>query len=269
MYAQVMANVGVNFKFYRRNRLLLVAGLLIMLVTALSTVPSLFFLTKAQHLSIIITAASQLSNFATIIIPALGLMLISHHLGNRSIKMVFTKPCLPEAWLVSSSISAVIVAALFYIGIFLICTMLFAVWSIQFQWGLVFVLLNDFAHTLIWLGYITFLAVFFRPVVAVLFVIIFQEGSFYYLKLLLISGIKTATGSLALFLKLAKGLVDVIYMLLPLTNPFQEKTEHVYKSLRGGDADWLTLIATWGYALGISLFFFLLAGYFLKKKRLI
>src|SRR6185369_14116131 len=216
MYAQVMANIGVNFKFYRRNRLLLVAGLLIMLVTALSTVPSLFFLTKAQHLSIIVTTASQLSNFATLIIPALGLMLISHHLGNRSIKMVFTKPCPPEAWLLSSSFSAVIVAALFYIGIFLICSILFAVWSIPFQWGLIFVLLNDFAHALIWLGYITFLAVFFRPVVAVLFIIIFQESSFYYLKLLLVSGIKSATGALALFLKSAKGLVDVIYMLLPI-----------------------------------------------------
>jgi len=269
MYAQIMANVSTNFKFYRRNRLLMATGLLILLITALSTLPSLFYLTKAQHLDIIITAARELSTFATIIVPALGLLLVSHHLSNRSIKMVFTKPCPPEAWLISSSVSALIVAALFYSGIFLICSTLFAVWGISFQWGIIFVLLNDLAHVLIWLGYITFLSVCFRPVVAVLFVIVFQEGTFYYLKMLLISGMKTASELTVVFLRVAKWLVDGAYLLMPITNPFAENSRKVYKSLRGEDADWLTLIATWGYALGISLFFFLLATYFLKKKRLV
>lgn len=270
MHAQIMANVGVNFKFYRRNRLLLVAGLLILLVASLSAVPSLFFLTKSQHLSIIIKVAEELSSFATIIVPFLGLLLISQHLGNRSAKMIFTKPCPPEIWLISSSMSAVMVAAVFYAGIFLLCSLLFFVWEIPFQWGLVFVILNDFSHVLIWLAYITFLAVVFHPVVAVMFVFIFQEGIFYYLKLLLISGIKTAgEGSFAIFLTSVKWLVDTIFLIIPITDPFEEKTRGVYESLRGTDADWLILVATWGYALGVSLFFFLLANYFLKRKRLI
>ncbi|HSC72302.1 MAG TPA: hypothetical protein VLH58_13170, partial [Candidatus Methylomirabilis sp.] len=190
MQAQVLANVAVNFKFYRRNRLLLAAILLILLVLGLSAVPSLFFLTKSQHLAIITSVASGLSGIATIITPALGLLLISHHLGNRSAKMVFTKPCPPEAWLLASTLSAAAVAAACYAAIFVTCSVLFVAWGIPFQWGLVYVLANDLAHALIWLGYLSFLAVVFHPVVAVLVVVIFQEGTFYGLKLLLLSGIK-------------------------------------------------------------------------------
>lgn len=270
MQAQVMATTGVNFKFYRRNRLILAAFLLILLVVGLSTIPALFFITKSQHLSIITMVSSMLSGIATIITPALGLLLISHHLGNRSAKMVFTKPCLPEAWLLASSLSAAAVAAVFYAVIFVVCFVLFVVWSIPFQWGLVYVLLNDFAHALIWLGYLSFLAVVFHPVVAVLVVVIFQEGTFYGLKLLLLSGIKAAgAGNIAFFLSCAKWVVSAIYLLVPATHPFQEKTGEVYKSLRGADADWPALFATWGYTMGISLLFFLLATWFLKRKRLI
>ncbi len=270
MQPQIMATVAVNFKFYRRNRLLLAAALLILLVIGLSAIPSFFFLTKSQHLAIVTMVSSQLSGIATILTPALGLLLISHHLGNRSAKMVFTKPCPPEAWLAASHLSAIAVAAAFYGGIFVICSVLFVVWGIPFQWGLVYVLLNNFAHALIWLGYLSFLAVVFHPVVAVLVVVIFQEGTFYALKLLLISGIKAAGGgSLAFILTCLKWVVSAVYLLVPVTHPFEEKTGEVYKSLRGADADWPALLATWGYTLAISALFFLLANFFLKRKRLI
>lgn len=270
MYSQVMANVGVNFRFYRRNRLLMVAGLLILLVTCLSAAPSLFLLTKSQHLSIITTVLSELCGIAGVLVPVLGLLMVSNHIGSRSLKMVFTKPCRPETWLLSSTVSAVMVATVIYTGIFVVCAVMFLVWGIPFQWGLLFVLLNEFAHSLIWLGYLTFLAVVFHPVVAVIFIFIFSEGTFYSLNMLLTSGIKSAgAGTTSFFLKAAKGVAEAIYFVLPATNPFEEKTGDVYKSLRGADAQWLSLIATWGYALGVSLLFFLLAVFFLKKKRLI
>ena len=270
MQAQIKATVGVNFKFYRRNRLLLATFFLVLLVIGLSTIPSFFFLTNSQHLSIITKVSSQLSGIATIITPVLGLILISHHLGNRSAKMVFTKPCPPEAWLLASSLSAAAVAAVFYAEIFVICSFLFVAWGIPFQWGLVYVLLNDLAHALIWLGYLSFLAVVFHPVVAVLAVLIFQEGTFYGLKLLLTSCIKAAGAAhYAVFLHGAKWVVSALYLLVPVTSPFEEKNGQVYKTLRGTDADWPALLATWGYALAVSGLFFLLANFFLKRKRLI
>lgn len=270
MQPQVLANVAVNFKFYRRNRLLLAALLLILLVIGVSAVPAILFMSKTDHLSIITMISTELSGIGTIFTPALGLVLISHHLRSRSAKMVFTKPCPPEAWLMASYVSAVTVAAVFFSAIFVICSVLFVTWGLPFQWGIAYVLLNNFAHALIWLGYVSFLAVVFHPVVAVLVVLVFQEGTFYQLKVLLTSGIKAAgTGSSGFFLKCLKPLVDVLYMVLPVTHPFADETAKVYKTLRGSDADWPALFATWGYTVGISILFFLLGNYFLKRKRLI
>ncbi|MBI5026748.1 MAG: hypothetical protein HZC12_08525, partial [Nitrospirae bacterium] len=239
MYSQLITNIGINFKFYRRNRLLLVASIFIILVLGLSTIPGMFFLTKSGHLEIIRMVFSQLSSFATIVTAGLGLLLISHHIRNRSTKMVFTKPCLPEVWLLSSFLSASAVSFALYAGILLICSILFVVWNIPFQWGMLYIAFNDFLQAVILLSYITFLTVIFHPVLAVLFIFIFHEGTFYSIKLLLIGGIKAVgEGSVSIWLKILKGVVDVIYMVSPSLEPFSEKTGQIYSSLRISDANW-------------------------------
>ncbi len=270
MYSKLMTNIGVNFKFYRRNRLLVAVSIFIILVLGLSTVPAMFFLTKTKHLEIISMIFHQLSSFATIITAGLGLLLISHHIRNRSIKMIFTKPCPPDIWLLSSLISASIVSLILYTGTFLICSVLFFVWDIPFQWGIIYITINDFLQAIIILSYITFLSVIFHPVLAVLFIFIFHEGTFYYLKILLMSGIKAAgEGSVSPLLKILKGFADIIYMILPTTNPFSEKTSQIYSSLRISDASWKYLLLTLLYTLIISALFYLFSDYFLKKKKFI
>jgi hypothetical protein len=268
VYSQLITNIKINFKFYRRNRLLLVASIFIILVLGLSTIPAIFFLTKTKHLEIIRIIFSELSWFTTIITAGLGLLLISHHIRNRSTKMVFTKPCPPDIWLLSSLLSASIVSLVFYTGIFLVCSTLFIAWNIPFQWGIFYISFNDFLQTIIILSYITFLTVLFHPVIAVLFIFIFREGTFYFLKILLMSGIKAAgESSITPCLKLLKGFVDIIYMILPTFNPYSEKTSQVYSSLRISDADWGYLLLTFLYTLSASALFYLLSDYFLKKKR--
>lgn len=268
MNSQLITNIKINIKFYRRNRLLIVASIFIIGVLGLSIIPTLFFLTKTKHLEIIRTIFSQLSSFATIVTAALGLLFISYHVRNRATKMVFTKPCSPDIWLFSGLLSASFVAFVFYAGILLICSVLFLVWNIPFQWGIFYVTLNEFVQTLIVLSYITFLTVIFHPVIAVLFIFIFQEGTFYYLKLLLMSGIKTAgDGSLSAGLKIVKWFVDIIYMLIPTYHPFSEKMSPVYSSFRVSLNSWKYLSLALAYALVISGLLYLLSLYFLKKKR--
>jgi len=64
MYDPVTATVGVNFRFYRRNRLLIAASLLILFVAGLSTVPALFFIDNSRHLARIMVISTELCALA-------------------------------------------------------------------------------------------------------------------------------------------------------------------------------------------------------------
>jgi len=271
MYNRLRANIAVNFIYYRRNRLLLATTMLLLLITGFSAIPAAFFLTKSQHLSIIIMICKSLSGFATVITGGLGLLLISQHISNRSVKLVFTKPCPPEQWLMGSFVSAATVAAAFYALILIVGTTLFLYWKLPFQAGLPYIVLNDFCHAIIWLSYLSFLAVVFHPVVAFILVFVFQEGTFYWFQTLLASGIKASAGKTALvpLLKTASVAVQGIYYLLPSTHPFGDKSGQVYESLRITNSDWGYLAGTIGYTCAVSLFFFLAAERALKRKRLI
>jgi ABC-type transport system involved in multi-copper enzyme maturation permease subunit len=269
MFSQILANMRTNFKFYKRNRLLLAISVLVVLVMVLSTLPSLFYLTKTRHLELIRMLLNQLSTYAMFISAAIGLLMVSHHMRNRSLKMVFTKPCLPEVWLLSGFISAIIVALALYVLIFLISSILFFVWDVPYQWGVAYIVLNEFLKTVIILSYISFLGVIMHPVVVVLFLILFGESTFYFLKTLLASGIEKTQGLTASLLKLLKLASDGIYMIIPTTSPYVEMKSQVYGSLRFSDANWKYMLYTLCYAIAVTVLFYLLSTYFIKRKRLI
>lgn len=267
MYAQLRNNIVVNFKFYKRNKLVLTAAIFIFLGLGLSFIPSMFFLTKTQHLAIVTSLFSQLSTFSTLITAALGLLLISQHLRNRSTKMIFTKPCSPEIWLLSSFLSASAVCLALYLGILFICSTLFVVWNIPFQWGIAYVAINDFIQAIILLSYITFLAVVFHPVSSVLFLLVFQDSTFYFLKMILMSKIKELGEHVSPWLRISEGFIDSIYMTVPTLSPYSSETSSIYSSLRVSNGNWKYLFLALAYTLVISTLFYLLAVYFLKKKR--
>lgn len=268
MFSQLAANIKINFKFYKRNRLLLVASIFIVGVMGLSAIPSLLFFTKTKHLEIIRAIFSELSSFITIVTAGLGLLFISYHIRNRTTKMVFTKPCSPGVWLLSSLMSSSFVSLIFFVGIFSLCSVLFLFWDIPFQSGLIYVTVNDFLHATIILSYITLLAVLFHPVIAVLFIFIFHDNTFYYLKLLLAAGIKSSgDGPLSSALNIGKRFVDVIYMIMPSSEPFSEKMSSVYSSFRISAGAWQYLFLAFIYTLIIAAFYYLLALFFLRKKR--
>ncbi len=264
---KLLANIKINLKFYRRNKFLLVALIFIIAILGLSMIPTIFFFTKTKYFEIVKMIFFQLSWFATIITGALGLFFISHHIGNHSTKMVFTKPCPPEVWLLSGFLSAIIVSLFLYIVIFFICSILFIIWNIPFQWGIIYVVFNDFLKTIIVLSYIIFLTILFHPVIAVLLVVIFREGNFYFAKILLMSKIEESKEGLSIFLKILKGLVDIVYMALPCFSPYFKETSRIYSSFRILDVNFLCLFLTLVYTLCISVFFYFLSNYFLKKKR--
>jgi len=265
MFQQIIANIQTNLIFYRRNRLLVAASVFIVLMLGLTTLPSLFFMSSSKHLDQVRTIVQQIHSFAFVLTAGLGLLLVSQHIRDRSVKMVFTKPCLPETWLLSSFLSAAIVAFVLYAGAFIIAVILSALWGIPFPSGIIYISLNEYFQTLSLMAYVTFLSVIFHPVLAALFILLFQEQTFYYMKMLLASGIK-ATGEQP-FLKLLKLLVDVVYMVLPTFNPYADKTHQIYSTLRGSDANWDYLFPAIAYALTVTALYYFLTVLVLKKKR--
>jgi hypothetical protein len=268
MFQQIIANIETNLIFYRRNRLLVAAAVFIVLMLGMTTLPSLFFMSSTKHLDQVRTIVQNIHGFAFVLTAGLGLLLVSQHIRDRSIKMVFTKPCLPETWLLSSFFSAAIVAFVLYAGAFIIAVILSALWGIPFPTGIIYISLNEFFQTLSLMAYVTFLSVIFHPVLAALFVLLFQEQTFYFMKMLLASGVKAAgEKSFLPFLKLLKLLVDAVYMVLPTFNPYADKTQQVYSTLRGSDANWDYLYPAIAYALTVSALFYFLTVLVLKKKR--
>ncbi len=268
MLGLLAVNIRNNLTFYRRNQLLVVVSVMFLILIGLSTVPAFFFLSSSGYFDIIKMIFSQLSTVVYLVTAAMGLLWISQHRSGRSLKMVFTKPCTPEVWLLSGLLSAALVSLALYAGVVIVCAALFMIWDLPFQWGLLVVAFYDFLQALILLAYTTLLSVIFHPVLAILVIFLFREGTFATAKMVLVAGMKALGEETAsLGLSLLKGTLDALYMLTPMFHPFPEEFSEIASSFRLDDARWGSLGLTLLYALTISAFFYLLSVFFLKRQR--
>jgi hypothetical protein len=102
------ANILAHFAFYRRSRLLMAFALAFLLLTGLSSLPALFNDDGVKTFNALQQIFSILNVFLLFLAGGLGLFIVSSHLRNRSLKMVFTKPCSPALWLASAILSGII-----------------------------------------------------------------------------------------------------------------------------------------------------------------
>jgi hypothetical protein len=252
-------------RFFARNRLLLAFGLVMLLLFGLTLVPMVMFDTSSDRFNLLRSITSQMSSYAMVFTASLGLFAVSSHLRGRNVKMVLTKPCLPETWLASIFIAALLVAMAIYTLLAVAAAILSWIWDIPWQWGFVFVAVDGAGRALIQMSFLTCLATAFHPVVAVLIALFFNEGIFYHLKFLL-AGSPDAGKP---WLTAASVLCDVFYMVLPMADPLANRTKDVYQSLRAGEADWLNLGMALGYSVLLSALLFVVTDYLLRRKQLI
>lgn len=267
MYSQLLLNTRVHLRFYARNRLLLAFGLVMLLLFGVTLLPMLMFDSSSDRFNLLRSITAQMSGYAMVFTASLGLFAVSSHLRNRNVKMVLTKPCLPETWLASIFLSALLVALGIYTLLALAAAALSWFWGIPWQWGFVFVALDGACRAVIQMSFLTCLATAFHPVVAVLIALFFNEGIFYQLKFL-VAGAIAADGGKPLLVA-ASVLCDTFYMVMPMAEPLSKQTESVYRALRTSGSDWLNLGITLGYSVLLSAFLFLVADYLLRRKRLI
>lgn len=266
MREQIRLHVGVHLRFFRRNRLLVAVAAVFLGMTVLSLVASILFSSTTGHFETIRDISYGLNDFTRILVPALGLFVISTHLRNRSLKMVVTRPATPEVWLASTLLSALLVALALYLLIWLFSVGLSLFWKVPLQTGFAFLALDSFLGATILLAYLSCLAVFLHPVVAVLVVLVLNEGASYGLMFMLDAAGKAMGANPVLFV--LRHVFGAVYMVLPMSSPLAERSQEVLVSLRVAGDDWTTLLMRTGYTVVVVIFFYLLSVLGLRRRNL-
>jgi hypothetical protein len=261
---QLLANVDTNIKFFRRNRILLGASLFYLVITGLTLIPGLIFMSATKQFDIVKMLHDSLSTAVTICTALMGLLFMASHFRNRNVKMVLTKPCTPETWVAGLLVAAGAISLALHLVVVAITSIMFVAWGIPFQPGLIFVTLQNYLGGLIVLGFVVFLATSMPPVLAAIVAVIANEGTIYMLRTIVAAGIE-ATGS-AVLSGLDKAL-HVAYVMLPSYSLFQERGE-VESTWRVESQDWLMLAPSVGYTIAITAFFYLLTLAVLRRKSL-
>jgi ABC-type transport system involved in multi-copper enzyme maturation permease subunit len=259
------ANILTHFAFYRRSRLLLAFLLVFLLLTALSSLPAIFTDSGVKSFNALQEVFSVLNGCLLFFAGGMGLLVISSHLRNRSLKMVFTKPCRPSVWLASAFFSAVAASLVLNCIVLGGAVLLSLGWHVPVRAGLVFVSLDTFLASVGVIAYLVLLASLVHPAIAVTLALIFNAEMFY--------GAQTWTGAMIRsgnnsgWLKLLERLFHYLYLIVPMVHAFGNKTEGIYASLRVLHGEWKYLVYSFGYVLALSAFCYCLALFALQRKK--
>jgi hypothetical protein len=258
-----------NWVFYLRNKLLLLIVTALVLVWGLFTFPSIFMISIRQKFEIIISLMLQTSWFINILVSALGMLNLSYNLNQRCYKMVVTKPCRPETWLLANFLSAMAAAVILHALLFACCSLLFMVWKIPYQWGLLYISFDGLARSAILFSVLTMLAALIHPFIAILFMLILSERTFYMFILWTSASIKNAAIPFQRFMLLIqKYVLYGVYIALPSYTPLSEKTDKIYQSLKVNISDLRYITGVAVYSLVISAVCYFITDISLKHRRL-
>jgi ABC-type transport system involved in multi-copper enzyme maturation permease subunit len=259
------ANTLTHLRFFRRSRLLLAFGLVFLLVASLSSLPAVFANSRVASFDSLKDIFLTFNEFLIFFGAALGLLVMSSHLSNRSLKMVFTKPCPPPLWLGSAFLASALVLLLLT-GFVLLCAMALSfLWHIPVRAGLVFISLDTFLAAAGMAAYFIFLAAIVHPAIAVAFALVFNASLFYWLRMYM-HGALQAEGK-SIILKCLEQLFHFLYLMAPMTRAFESRTGSIYSSFRVPAHHWLYILYSFGYTLALCALFYFLALFFLQRKR--
>ena len=265
---QFLANVRTNLVFYRRNRVLVLVGMVVTLTLAISLITTAF--TASKQFDLVHTLVSTIEGFCFIFSAFLGLMSISHHVRTRSVKLVLTKPFSLGAWVLSHFASALIVIVVAHLLALLGAIVLFAVWDLPFQWGLIADLVQSVFACVIVFAFLLFLSTVVHPVVAAVIALVFNPPSVQNMLTMLEVPRRFAEGGVSRFLYDALAyLLTGIYYLLPEYVPFSADLSRMFSTYRVTWFDLPYLILTTLYTPIVTALCLLLTIDVLSRKRLI
>ena len=267
MLGLLRANVSAHLAYFRRSRLLLGFGLVFLVILLLFTLPQMLFVTHVTAFDVIRGTLEEVELFLVVFSAALGLFLMSSHLRDRNLKMVFTKPCPPAVWLASAFLAAILISLFFQILITAVALGACLALGLRVQMGVLFVAFDSFAMCVGMIAYLSFLATALHPVIAVVFVLFFNPSMFYQLRIEMLGFIQSGSKSLAI--RILEPFFQFLYMLLPIFHVFSDETGSVYATLRVSHGQWARVFGAFGYDLALAALCYCLSLFFLQRKRLI
>lgn len=268
MLKLLKANINANLILCRRNKLVMIIAIFFMFIAVTSLIPSLLLHSTALKFEIISRIIREMSTFINLFVAALGVLLVFYPLNRRCLKMVITKPCPPEVWLLAVLATALLVSITLHLLNLLIALLLFFFWHIPLQAGIFYIAVNAFMQSAIMVSVIIFLVSVFHPFIAVLLMAVVNESLFYYLLLLITAGIKTAeTHIYKSLLKIGNQVAYAVYMILPIYAPYEHQLKGVYSSLRVDGPAFSYLGLTFVYACLLCTLCYAMTCFVLRHKR--
>lgn len=270
MSGRLRANLRANFLYYRRNRLLLAVVLVVTFFLGVSWIPALFAGSPNQRFALVVHLFESLQVYVYLLAVALGLLAVSSHLRDRSIKMVLTRPVPPALWLGSHWLSAALLLAALTAGSVALTAGALALWGIPWQAGFAYLGLITWLRCLVVFSFLIFLTTFLHPVLAGLVALVFQPATFY--------GLATWTASAAQTAETAAGraglgalshLLYLLYTVLPLSGLAGGSEERISGSYRAGMADLRDIGVALVYTAVLAALFLALSSRELGRRRLV
>jgi ABC-type transport system involved in multi-copper enzyme maturation permease subunit len=261
------ANLKVHLIYYRRSRLVTGFALVFLLLVLLFSLPAVFSSSVVETFGALQSIFTMLNDLLIAFSAGLGLFIISSHLRDRNLKMVFTKPCPPPVWLASAFLSAVVASLILNVAILVGALAVSLIWHAKVEPGLVYLSLVTFAASVGMIAYMMFLATILHPVIAAVFALLFNPDLFYNIQIwtqVMING-----GMKNWALQALTRLFHFIYLALPMIHAYPKQTDAVSGALRVGHGQWPTAFYSLGYALALSALSYCLSLFFLQRKRLI
>ncbi len=235
-----------------------------------SLIPALFFQSSSQRFEIAKTVFEYWNYFVFLFAAALGLISVSSHLRDRSIKMVATKPVPREIWLASHFMAASIVVVALLAGNLLLTSLLFLAWKIPLQSGLLLLAATTACRCIVLFSFLTFLSVVMHPAMAAVVALVLQDATFYQLGILTASAERmTDLSWYKALLASIKYLLLIAYKLLPVYSPYAEEFAYVASSLRAEASHLAPFLWTGVYTATFAGLLFLLTASVLGRRRLI
>jgi hypothetical protein len=257
-------HVTSHLRFYRRSRIVLAVGLVILGFWVLGVLPLFFGGSTGNRFNQLRLLAQQLTTLGWALSAGLGLYVTSSHLRNKSVQMILTRPGSPQIWLASIFLSSLLVAAATQAIGALVTLGLSLVWGVPYQIGFFYLAIDGVFEAAIIIAFLTTLGAVAHPVVALLLALLFNEGTFSSLRFGV--ALMAAQGIGGGFMSALRAVVTGIHEALPMLDPFQHQTEAVTNTLRVTAGDWGFLAATAVYSLGVTVVCFLLSDLALRRR---
>lgn len=259
MLGKIWLNTLINFKFFRRNHMLLGIVSIFLFYVLLLMIQNF----SRDSLSLFVT---QMVFVNYIISCVMAVMLISEHLKSRCIKMVLTKPCPPEAWVGAIFMSIIIISATITIATIIYTVIYFSIGKIEFRSEFICFIIYMFFSSLVAVSFLATLAFLFSPVISVMIAIFFNPAWISGFYSMMATSILHGTGNL--FEIILTPLFFLIYIASPIYGGFIDPSKFLSKTNLIAGSDWVVLGLYAIYAILFSILMFLISVFILRKRTL-